>query len=58
MRSNGGVKRQEIVEKVLGGYGTIGNDVPISPSQQFYNDTLPQREYDPEKASGTSSKLV
>ena len=45
-----GVNRQEIVDKVLGGFGTIGNDLPISPNQQFYNDTLPQREYDPEKA--------
>ena len=45
-----GVKRQEIVDKVLGGYGTIGNDLPISRGQQFYNADLPQREYDPDKA--------
>ena len=45
-----GVKRQEIVDKILGGYGVIGNDLPISRNQQFYNDQLPQREYDPEKA--------
>ena len=45
-----GVKRQEIVDKVLGGYGTMGNDVPISRGQQFYNSDLPQREYDPDKA--------
>ena len=45
-----GIKRQEIVDKVLGGYGTIGNDVPISRGQQFYNADLPQREYDPDKA--------
>ncbi len=45
-----GIKRQEIVDKVLGGFGTIGNDVPISRGQQFYNKDLPQREYDPDKA--------
>lgn len=46
-----GVKRDEIVQKILGGFGTPGNDLPISRNQQFYNDQLPQREYDPEKAA-------
>ncbi|MEO1193845.1 MAG: ABC transporter substrate-binding protein [Pseudomonadota bacterium] len=45
-----GVKRQEIVDKVLGGYGSIGNDIPISSKQQFFNADLPQREYDPDRA--------
>ncbi|QFT95488.1 Glutathione-binding protein GsiB precursor (plasmid) [Roseovarius sp. THAF9] len=45
-----GINRQEIVDKVLNGYGTIGNDLPISRGQQFYNDQLEQREYDPDKA--------
>jgi peptide/nickel transport system substrate-binding protein len=45
-----GVNRQEIVDKVLSGYGTIGNDLPISRGQQFYNDQLEQREFDPDKA--------
>lgn len=45
-----GIKRDEIVQKVLNGFGTIGNDIPISKSTRFYNDTLPQREYDPDKA--------
>lgn len=45
-----GINRQEIVDKILSGYGTVGNDLPISPSQQFYNDTLEQREFDPERA--------
>ena len=45
-----GINRQEIVDKVLSGYGTIGNDLPISRGQQFYNDQLEQREYDPDKA--------
>ncbi len=45
-----GIKRQEIVDKVLGGYGSIGNDIPISRTQQFFNKDLPQRAYDPDKA--------
>ncbi|MBI1386635.1 MAG: peptide ABC transporter substrate-binding protein [Rhizobiales bacterium] len=45
-----GVRRQEFVDKILGGFGTIGNDIPLARGQQFYNDQLPQREYDPEKA--------
>lgn len=45
-----GVKRDEILEKVLGGFGYIGNDVPIGKQTQFYNDELPQRTYDPDKS--------
>ena len=43
-------KRQEMVEKIEGGHGVVGNDHPISPTQQYYNTELPQREYDPDKA--------
>lgn len=45
-----GVNRQEIVDNVLGGFATIGNDIPLSRNQQFYNDQLPQREFDPDRA--------
>lgn len=44
------VKRAEMLEKVLAGYGALGNDLPISASQRFYNKDLPQREYDADKA--------
>ncbi len=44
------VKRQELVDKIEGGHGVIGNDHNISPAQQYYNSELPQREYDPDKA--------
>ncbi|SHI78833.1 ABC transporter substrate-binding protein [Wenxinia saemankumensis] len=43
------VNRQEMVDKILLGHGTIGNDHPISPSVPYWAD-LPQREYDPEQA--------
>ena len=44
------VNRQEMVDKVLLGHGTIGNDTPIFPTAKYFNKDLPQREYDPEKA--------
>ena len=43
-------KRQEMVDKVEGGHGVVGNDHQISPAQQYFNTELPQREYDPDKA--------
>lgn len=44
------VRRDELVEKILSGYGAVGNDNPINPGMPFYNPNIPQREYDPEKA--------
>ncbi|MEM7506572.1 MAG: ABC transporter substrate-binding protein [Pseudomonadota bacterium] len=44
------VKRQEMLDKVLQGYGALGNDIPLSSSQRFFNSDIPQRAYDPEKA--------
>jgi peptide/nickel transport system substrate-binding protein len=43
------VKRQELVDKILAGYGRVGNDNPITPAMPYFNSNLPQREYDPEK---------
>lgn len=45
-----GVKRQEFVDKVLGGFGAPGNDTPINSSYAYFNDSLEQRAYDPDKA--------
>ena len=44
------VNREEIVEKILFGHGVVGNDHPIAPSNPFHAATLPQRQYDPDKA--------
>lgn len=44
-----GVRRDQMVQAVLRGHGTVGNDHPIAATQQFHAD-LPQREYDPERA--------
>jgi len=44
------VNRQEMVDKILFGYGSVGNDHPIGRGQQFFNADLEQTEYDPDKA--------
>lgn len=44
------IDRQEILDKVLRGYGTLGNDQPIGPTYRFYDPQLPQRSYDIDKA--------
>jgi len=44
------INREEILQKVLGGHGIVGNDHPISPANRYYNTELEQRIYDPEKA--------
>ena len=44
------VDREEMVQKILKGHGTVGNDHPISPGNQYHDASLEQRVYDPEKA--------
>lgn len=43
------VNREELVEKILHGYGKPGNDNPITPANRYY-DPLTQRQFDPDKA--------
>ena len=44
------IDRDAVLDTVLGGYGNLGNDHPISPVNRYYNHELEQRVYDPEKA--------
>ncbi|NKB63294.1 MAG: peptide ABC transporter substrate-binding protein [Gammaproteobacteria bacterium] len=46
------VDRQQWLEKVVYGYGEIGNDSPIGPANIYRatTDEIPQREYDTDKA--------
>jgi len=44
------INRTEMVEKILGGLGSVGNDFPINASYPLFDDTIEQREYDPAKA--------
>lgn len=43
--------RQQMVDTVLQGFGTIGNDFPINAAYALYPDTIPQRPYDPDQAA-------
>lgn len=45
------IDRQEMVDKILQGYGSIGNDIPISAAYPLFDETLPQRAFDLEKAA-------
>jgi peptide/nickel transport system substrate-binding protein len=45
------INRQEMVDKVLRGYGTIGNDMPINAAYPLFDETIPQREFSLEKAA-------
>jgi len=51
-----GIRRQELVDKILQGYGVVGNDHPIGRGQRFYNEELAQTEYDPDKAKSFLKK--
>jgi peptide/nickel transport system substrate-binding protein len=44
------INREELLDKILRGYGEVGNDHPIARTQHFFNKDLPQRLYDPDKA--------
>src|SRR3546814_41237 len=44
------IDRQDIVDKILRGYGEVGNDHPIPSFDPFYAADIPQHEYDPDKA--------
>src|SRR6478672_6493155 len=43
------VDREQLVQNILFGYGSVGNDLP-GKGYADYNTSLPQRTYDPEKA--------
>ena len=46
------INRQEWFDKIIFGYGEIGNDNPVGPANIYRatTDELPQRVYDPDKA--------
>lgn len=44
------IDRQELVDKILLGYGEVGNDHPIGRSNTYYAAELEQHAYDPDKA--------
>jgi peptide/nickel transport system substrate-binding protein len=44
------IDRQQILDNLLGGHGTLGNDHPIASTNAYFNADLPQRLYDPDRA--------
>lgn len=50
------INREEMVEKILGGLGSVGNDFPINSAYPLFDDTIPQRVYDPAAAAEAYKK--
>ncbi|MCF8511634.1 MAG: ABC transporter substrate-binding protein [Rhodobacteraceae bacterium] len=50
------INRQELVDKVLGGFGSRGNDFPINGAYPLFDETIPQREYDAAAAAEAYKK--
>ncbi|QFT57316.1 Oligopeptide-binding protein OppA precursor [Sulfitobacter sp. THAF37] len=44
------INREEMVDKILRGYGSVGNDMPINESYPLFDESIPQREHSIEKA--------
>ena len=44
-----GINREELVDKILNGFGSVGNDSPINASYPLFT-AAEQRTYDPDKA--------
>lgn len=45
------IDREAILKQVVGGFGTIGNDVPVNASYALAPTDIEQRLYDPDKAA-------
>ncbi len=45
------IDREEMVQKILRGYGGVGNDMPINAAYPLFAEDIEQRSYDPEKAA-------
>ncbi|MEM7171110.1 MAG: ABC transporter substrate-binding protein [Pseudomonadota bacterium] len=44
------INREEMLQKILKGHGSVGNDNPIGPSYRYYDKDLAQTPYDVDKA--------
>ncbi|WP_102225059.1 ABC transporter substrate-binding protein [Acidimangrovimonas sediminis] len=44
------IDREELVKKILAGYGSVGNDMPVNKAYPLFPTDIPQRSYDPDKA--------
>ena len=44
------INREDLLQRVFRGYGRVGNDHPIGPTDPFHAASIPQRTYDPDQA--------
>jgi len=42
--------RQELVDKILAGHGSVSNDNPIGPANRFFFADMEEKTYDPDKS--------
>jgi peptide/nickel transport system substrate-binding protein len=49
------IDRDDMVKRILSGFGSVGNDQPLSPAYPEYAQ-LPQRAYDPDQAKSLLKK--
>ncbi|MDH3263702.1 MAG: ABC transporter substrate-binding protein, partial [Paracoccaceae bacterium] len=45
-----GIDRQEMVDKILAGHGSVSNDNPIGPANRYFFADMEPKTYDPDKA--------
>ncbi|MCV2893303.1 ABC transporter substrate-binding protein [Lentibacter sp. XHP0401] len=45
------INREELVEKILQGYGSVGNDMPVNASYPLFDESIEQRAFDLAKAA-------
>ncbi|PYE84013.1 ABC transporter substrate-binding protein [Pseudoroseicyclus aestuarii] len=45
------IDREAMLQQVLGGFGTIGNDFPVNEAYALFPEGIEQRTYDPEQAA-------
>ena len=50
------MNREELLEKILFGYGSVGNDIPINAAYPLFSDDIEQRKFDPEAAAAAYKK--
>jgi peptide/nickel transport system substrate-binding protein len=50
------IDREALIQTVLQGYGTLGNDFPISKAYPYFPEGIEQRAYDPEEAASYYKK--
>lgn len=43
--------REQMLDTILFGHGTVGNDTPINSAYPLFSDDIEQRTYDPEQAA-------